>query len=249
MLLLNINVRDLILWNQQNGEPFFATTDSSEGGIVIFATIAGPDSNAPNNNYGVRVFGSADIPLPGGIGVSADPTGVTVATDQAMYVLGDFNRGDRRRRSAAPARLAHRRQRQRHVAALLALVDPGVCGANCCIDSSAATARASQTLANAARDAAEHVGQRRVPRRRRHHAAERRRRHCTTAASRTTRASTRTGAARNLTYQGSFVSLGTPEHVNGTWCGTGDSAATSITRPTATGTSIPASTTPPTCRR
>jgi hypothetical protein len=26
-------------------------------------------------NYGIRVFGSNDIPLAGGIGVSADPTG------------------------------------------------------------------------------------------------------------------------------------------------------------------------------
>jgi hypothetical protein len=26
---------------------------------------------------------------------------------------------------------------------------------------------------------------------------------------------------RALNYQGSFVSLGTPEHVNGSWCGTG----------------------------
>src|SRR5262249_43594675 len=92
MLLLNINVRDLILWNQQNGEPFFATTDSTEGGLVVFATIDGPLSNTINN-YGIRVFGSANIPLPGGIGVVADPTGITVATDQAMYVLGDFNRG------------------------------------------------------------------------------------------------------------------------------------------------------------
>ena len=91
--LLNINIRDLILWNEQNGEPFFSTTDNSEGGLVIFATIAGPNSNKANNNYGIRVFGSNDIPLPGGIGVSADPTGVTVVTDQAMYVIGDYNRG------------------------------------------------------------------------------------------------------------------------------------------------------------
>ena len=61
MLLLNINVRDLILWNQQNGEPFFATNDSSEGGMVIFATIDGPLSNTINN-YGIRVFGSAGYP-------------------------------------------------------------------------------------------------------------------------------------------------------------------------------------------
>lgn len=92
MLLLNINVTDLIRWNSQNGEPFFATNDNSEGGLVIFATIDGPLSNTVNN-YGVRVFGSPNIPLPGGIGVSADPTGVTVVSDQAMYVQGNFNQG------------------------------------------------------------------------------------------------------------------------------------------------------------
>ena len=46
MLLLNVNLRDLILWNQQNGEPFFATTDNSDGGLVIFATIDGPEFDA-----------------------------------------------------------------------------------------------------------------------------------------------------------------------------------------------------------
>ena len=52
----------------------------------------GPNSGV-KNNYGVRIFGSANIPLPGGIGVSADPTGVTVVSDQAIYVVGDYNRG------------------------------------------------------------------------------------------------------------------------------------------------------------
>ena len=30
------------------------------------------------------------------------------------------------------------------------------------------------------------------------------------------------GGGPALNYQGSFVSLGEPEHVNGDWCGTGD---------------------------
>src|SRR5262249_29936084 len=86
MLLLNINVRDLILWNSQNGSPFFSGADPSEGGIVIFATVDGPNSNAAANNYGVRVFGSNDLPvppLPAGIRRSAHPPSLTVPRGQA----------------------------------------------------------------------------------------------------------------------------------------------------------------------
>lgn len=92
MLLLNLNVRDLLLWNAQNGAPFFSPTDASDDGLVLYLTVEGPSSNGLNN-YGVRVFGSANLPIPGGIGVVADPTGVTVASDQAIYVVGDYNRG------------------------------------------------------------------------------------------------------------------------------------------------------------
>ncbi|MFN8644195.1 MAG: hypothetical protein U0802_22005 [Candidatus Binatia bacterium] len=56
-----------------------------------------------------------------------------------------------------------------------------------------------------------------------------------------------------LTYQGAFVSLGTPTHVS-TASGVAPAdptraAATSTARPPACGTSTPASTTPPTRRR
>lgn len=103
MHLLNVNVRDLLLWNQQNGAPFFSPTDSSDDGLVLYLTVDGLDSNGIND-YGVRVFGSANLPIPGGIGVVADPTGLTVASDQAIYVLGDYNRanaGDLPRQPAA----------------------------------------------------------------------------------------------------------------------------------------------------
>ena len=220
MLLLNINVRDLILWNQQNGEPFFATNDSSEGGLVIFATIDGPLSNTINN-YGIRVFGSADIPLPGGIGVVADPTGITIATDQAMYVLGDFNRGQIV--AGAPPRqpasligdsvnaLSQRYWRSSAAAG---------CAANCC--SNSPLCRDGQSVADlddASRNGANtwinsaflggvdttpngfagnyNGGLENYPR---FH---------------------EDWGGTNLTYQGSFVSLGTPEHVNGQWMGTG----------------------------
>ncbi len=222
MLLLNLNVRDLILWNQQNGEPFFVTTDNSEGGLVIFATIDGPISSANNNNYGIRIFGSPDIPLPGGIGVSADPTGVTIATDQAIYVLGDFNRGT--------AGGGTPRQPASFIGDSVNVMSQNywrssigaVCGGNCCTTqfcrdgqsvqplSPAAERQASTTWVNAAflggvdttplngGAGAYNGGLENYPRFHEH------------------------WTGRDLNYQGSFVSLGTPEHVNGAWCGTTD---------------------------
>jgi len=221
MLLLNINVRDLILWNSQNGAPFFPTNDTSEGGIVIFATIDGPNSNQPNNNYGVRVFGSNDLPvppLPPGIGVSADPTGVTVVTDQAMYVLGDFNRGTVNGGIARqPASLIGD---SINVLSQRYWQNQAACNTTACRDGQSILG-----LDNAARDAqttwinAAFLG-----------GVD------TTPVN--GGAANYNGGLENyprfhedwsgglaLNYQGSFVSLGTPEHVNGLWCGTSGNLA------------------------
>ncbi len=92
MLLLNLNAADLLRWNSFVGGPLFDPSDISHGGIAIFATVDGPDSGGINN-YGVRIFGSRNLPIPGGIGVAADPTGLTLVSDQPLYVLGDYNRG------------------------------------------------------------------------------------------------------------------------------------------------------------
>ena len=219
MLLLNINVRDLIRWNQQSGEPFFSHNDSTEGGIVIFATVVGPDSGDDDNNYGVRVFGSNDIPLSGGINVSADPTGVTVATDQAMYVLGDYNRGTVNGGTARqPASLigdSINVLSQNYWAQTSAALG---CAANCCTNAFCRDGQSTQGLDQNPRNAvatwinAAFLG-----------------------GVDTTSGSNYNGglenyprfhedwAGLNLTYQGAFVSLGEPEHVDGDWCGTGGS--------------------------
>lgn len=209
MLLLNINVADLILWNQQNGEPFFATNDNSEGGIVIFATINGPLSNNAANHYGIRVFGSANIPLPGGIGVSADPTGVTIASDQAVYVLGSFNQGTVN--GGTPRQPASIIGDSVNVLSQNYWRPTATCNTALCRDG-----QSTQGLTGGTRDAAHtwinaaFLG----------------------GVSNTTPGNYNGGlenyprfhedwAGFNLTYQGSFVSLGSTEHVNGPWCGTG----------------------------
>jgi len=221
MLLLNINVRDLIWWNDQNGQPFFATNDNTEGGIVIFATVDGPLSNT-FNNYGVRIFGTADLPsppMPGGIGVSADPTGVTIVSDQAMYVLGDFNRG------VAGGGVA--RQPASIIGDSVNLLSQNYwrsafnCGANCCTNRYCRDGQSVRDIGQAERNAATTwinaalLGG------------------VDTTPDGALGHSTYNGGLENyprfhenwggtnLTYQGSFVSLGTPEHVNGAWCDTG----------------------------
>ncbi len=221
MMLLNVNIRDLIAWNQANGQPFFATTDNSDGGLVIFLTVDGPDSDDVNN-YGVRVFGSADIPLPGGIGVSADPTGVTVVSDQAIYVLGDYNRGTAAggtpRQPAALIGDSVNVMSSRYWRGSGAATG---CAADCCTGTNLCRdGQSVDTLGSVRRD----------------------------AASTTVNAGFLGGVdttvvgdyngglenyprfhedwgGRTLTYQGSFVSLGEPLRVEGDWCGTGGSTA------------------------
>jgi hypothetical protein len=99
MYLLNINVRALIEWNQVNLDPFFAHNDTTDGGLVFFFSVAGPDQNANVNSYGVRIFDSADLdtrnvtfptsPAP------ADPTGLTIVSDQAVIIQGNYNYRDK----------------------------------------------------------------------------------------------------------------------------------------------------------
>ncbi|MGH7786210.1 MAG: hypothetical protein ACRERC_05050 [Candidatus Binatia bacterium] len=220
MQLLNINVSDLIRWNTQNGEPFFATTDNSEGGLVIFASVEGPASGG-QNPYGVRVFGSANLPLPGGIDVSPDPTGVTVVSDQAIYVLGDFNRGPVLA-GDLPRQPASLVGDSVNVLSSRYWLPPGPlgCAANvCCNGNLCRDGQSVNGLGAASRDAAAtwinaaflggvdttpdgftgdyNGGLENYPR---FH---------------------EDWAGVTLTYQGSFVSLGEPEHVNGLWQGTG----------------------------
>lgn len=93
MYMLNINVGDLLAWNRTKytanpATALFDPSDRTDGGIVLYLSVQGASSNAAANNYGVRIYGSATLPFPN---MGADPTGITVVSDQAMYVAGNYN--------------------------------------------------------------------------------------------------------------------------------------------------------------
>ncbi len=208
MQLLNINIRDLLVWNGTHGSPFFENNDSDEGGIVIFATVQGPNS-AGQNNYGVRIFGSADLTsIPGGINATPDPTGITVVSDQALYVLGNYN-------ITAP------RQPASLIGDSVNILSKNYWLDDCANPCTRNDAQSVMGLGNAVRDAtattvnAAFLGG------------------VDTTNPAGTPPGNYNGGLENyprfhedwsgvlFTYQGSFVSLGTPEHVDGLWCNTG----------------------------
>lgn len=89
MLLLNVDVQALLSWNraQPAASRLFDPNDTSDGGVVLFLSVVGPQSGGLNN-YGVRVFDSSNL----GFDVTgADPTGITVASDQPLSVEGSYN--------------------------------------------------------------------------------------------------------------------------------------------------------------
>ena len=89
--MLNVNFHDLFAWNRAQGGAFFDPNNNNEGGTVVFLSVKGPQSagfGVPR--YAVRAFGTPNLDFPAGM---ADPTGLTVVSDNAVFVEGDYNRG------------------------------------------------------------------------------------------------------------------------------------------------------------
>ena len=77
--------------------PLFPASNATTGGLVFFLSVQGSESTSANNHYGVRIFDSANLntrgstfPYPSGA-LPADPTGLTVVSDQGMYIEGNYN--------------------------------------------------------------------------------------------------------------------------------------------------------------
>jgi Tfp pilus assembly protein PilX len=96
--MLNVDMRALMSCARQlmGGKNL---DDSTDGGLVWFLTVKGPNSNnvvtatppgAPNT-YGIRLYNGANLSSTN----SSDPAirGLTVVSDQAVYIRGDYNCG------------------------------------------------------------------------------------------------------------------------------------------------------------
>ena len=66
-----------------------ALDDDSDGGLVVHLSVDGPDSDDSSNNYGVRIRNAES--LQSSIVTAPQVLGMTVVSDQAMYIHGDYN--------------------------------------------------------------------------------------------------------------------------------------------------------------
>ena len=64
-------------------------SDDTEGGLVIFMTVKGPNSNAVSSKYGIRVRDGSEIKSD----VAGAPAikGLTIVSDQPAYIYGNYN--------------------------------------------------------------------------------------------------------------------------------------------------------------
>ena len=105
--MLNVDVRGLLDCAHSQNLMSKVLSEDSDGGLVWFVTVEGPNSNtdvtkvAPftlpitsnvPNNYGVRFYNGDYL-------YSAQPgapeiRGLTIVSDQALYIRGDYNRRD-----------------------------------------------------------------------------------------------------------------------------------------------------------
>jgi Tfp pilus assembly protein PilX len=87
--MLNVDIRGLLgcASSLMGGK---ALDDDTEGGLVWFLTVKGSASNTMPNDYGVRIYNGQDLASPvAGVSIK----GLSVVSDQAAYILGDYNCG------------------------------------------------------------------------------------------------------------------------------------------------------------
>lgn len=86
--MLEIDVQALIDCAHTSNLMGKGLDDDSEGGLLWYLTVQGPNSNSLNN-YGVRVRNGSQ--LASSISGAPDIKGLTIVSDQALYVQGNYN--------------------------------------------------------------------------------------------------------------------------------------------------------------
>jgi hypothetical protein len=211
MYLLNVDLQDLLTWNraQASGNQLFDPTNSTNGGTVLYLSVAGSISNGLNN-YGVRILDSPNLGY--ALNVS-DPTGITIASDQAIYIAGNYNSTSTTTGASASG------TPWTHAPASLVGDSLNVLSQNWegTLNSRKNDQKSADTLASGSRRASSTTI----------YAAF-------AVGVATTVPGTYNGGLENYprfhedwagsttTYRGSLVSLSTPQHVDGIWSGTGN---------------------------
>jgi hypothetical protein len=177
----------------------YAAADRSEGGLVIHTTV---DENAPNVNtnqspYGFVVNNGTELP---GLSVSSsitDPTGLTIASDQAVYLQGDYNTINKQ-----PASILADSINVLSNACLDTTTNLLTCGNFSGVKTSRTAPDATATTIHAAFLSGTDISQPSVPNGGLHNYP---------------RLHENWKQSITLTYRGSMVSLGMPQHVSGVW--------------------------------
>jgi hypothetical protein len=86
--MLDVDVQGLLTCLHNSNLMGYDIDDTTDGGLVWHLTVDGPASSVVNN-YGVRLTNGNELVSPAA--GSPAVAGLTVATDQAMYVQGHFN--------------------------------------------------------------------------------------------------------------------------------------------------------------
>jgi hypothetical protein len=201
--MLNVNMHDLLEWNmlQPAGAQLFDPADDSDGGLVVFLSVAGGGgAGVPNPRRGVRVFGSPTLPFPSGL---TDPTGLTLVSDGGIYLEGNYNAGTGLEPKQPAAAMGD----------TLNILSPDWSGNSATLNdyqSRQALASRPVTSANTIVNAAFIAGVDPTTTGNYNGGLENYPRFL------------ESWSGRTLTYRGSFVSLGPPLVHDGPWCGTGN---------------------------
>ncbi|NDC37572.1 MAG: hypothetical protein EBZ48_05920 [Proteobacteria bacterium] len=89
--MLNVDMRNLLECLYANNSVISgrSLSDTTEGGLIFHFSVSGPDSTVAASRYGVRIFNAAQ--LRANSSAAPLPVGMTVVTDGAIYLQGDFN--------------------------------------------------------------------------------------------------------------------------------------------------------------
>ncbi|ANV85914.1 hypothetical protein AWQ21_15410 (plasmid) [Picosynechococcus sp. PCC 7003] len=183
-----------------------AAQDDSEGGLVFHGTIDQDDyskAKTSDSPYGFILSGGEQLMALSSTANNPNPTGLTFASDQAVYVQGNYNTVNKQPASVLADSLNVLSEACRNQDGLVNkssgrgcnpdINDPGGNKANAVNTEINSAFLANTDITNSAATSGYNGGLENYPR------------------------FSENWGGRTLRYRGSFVSLGTPRHVSGTW--------------------------------